>query len=129
MSIKDQVDQLDNEIQALEAEIIQGEARLAGLSAQRASLAKVLVAQAEHEQRTAAAPTNETVPDLSGRNRTDAIVEVLRSAGRAMAIEAVGEALEAGGCGEQEYQVVASTLNYLHHQGRIEKPSRGWYSA
>lgn len=130
VEIRDQVAQLDSEIGALQAELVQSQARLAGLTAQRASLAQVLAEQAEREQSTSsAAEKYNNIPDLAGRNRTDAILQVLGATEQAMSIEDVAGVLEAGGNGPQGYQVVASTLNYLYRQGRIEKPRRGRYSA
>ncbi len=125
MNFKDDVARLDEEIDALENELIQGKARLAGLVAQRASLSKDLAAYSDQQQRVAAP----TVTELNGIPRTDAIVEVLRAAGTPMSIRQVWDGLKAGGRDEQGYQVIASTLNLLLQSSRVTRPSRGRYAA
>lgn len=69
------------------------------------------------------------MPSLKVLDRTDAIVEVLRLHNRPMSIKEVWDGLKAGGRAEPGYQVVASTLNFLQRNGRINKTGRGRYAA
>lgn len=128
MDIKTEVERLGAEIEAAELELIQRKAHLAGLRAERDALAAELAQIAD--QALPSVPRRKAdIPNLRMLDRTDAIVEVLRVTNGAMSIQEVWNGLKEGGRSEPGYQVIASTLNFLHRNGRINKSGRGRYAA
>lgn len=91
-------------------------ARLAGLLELEESIADP--AHSDTEQASMA---------LSELSRTDAIVEILKAHDGHMSISEVVAALEPHDPGVK-YGTVASTLNYLVKEGRVERPTRGRYA-
>jgi chromosome segregation ATPase len=128
VDLREELEQMDQEIADTETQLIRLKVHLAGLQGQRASLAAELAAIADREI-SHRRPERRKYPNLEALDRTDAIVEVLRSAGVPMSIQEVWDALSAAGRRESKYQVIASTLNFLHREGRITRPSRGRYAA
>lgn len=128
MTLADDLEALDERIEARCNELVRLQAELAGLRAQRHALGRALKEAAERGS-AGAAPAPAGAPDLRRFDRTEAIEHVLRSARRLMSISDVLDALRAAGRPEPDRQVVASTLNFLHRRGRISKPSRGFYAS
>lgn len=60
--------------------------------------------------------------------RTDAILAVLRSAGRSLAPSDVSSLLVKGGRTKDTVKVVATTLSYLHQAGRVEKAGSKYFA-
>ena len=63
------------------------------------------------------------------RQRTDAILAVLRAAGRSLTPSEISRILIDGGRPQDNLKVVATTLSYLSKTGRIEKVDRSHYFA
>lgn len=103
-----------------EFELGMARADLAGAQARVAELRKV--------QATLRGPAASEATDGSAPSRTDAIVKILAAHGGPMGIGEVLAELAADDP-EVKYSVVASTLNYLVHEGRAQRPSRGRYAA
>jgi hypothetical protein len=93
------------------------EAELASAEARCKSLAGSIEAL-EREDRPA---------DLTAMARTDAIVELVRAASSPLSINEVKALLDDHGQ-DSDYQVVASTLNYLTQTNRLARPTRGRYA-
>lgn len=127
MDLHAELQRLEQEIAAAEVDLIQRKAALAGLRAQREALAADLVVVDDRASADSVATAE--MPSLRMLDRTDAIVEVLRVSERTLTIQEVWDGLKAGGRTERNYQVIASTLNFLHRNGRINKASRGRYAA
>ncbi|MFN2594084.1 MAG: hypothetical protein ABR579_04240 [Actinomycetota bacterium] len=125
MDIEEEVVKLDAEIATGESDMLQLEARLAGLRAQRDTLARAL------QRPSLAGDLLSATPPVSLRllSRTDAILDVVRGRARPLTIQEVLNALREGGREETDYQVVATTLNQLARSGRLGKPARGVYGA
>jgi hypothetical protein len=115
---------LEERIANTEVQLVRLEAELAGLRATRDSIARAVATSAE-----AAAPPMAAVPDLARLDRTEAIEKLLGLAARSLSIGEVWDGLRAGGREEPTYQVIASTLNFLHREGRIRRTGRGRYAA
>lgn len=126
MDIKSEIERLDSEIESAEIELVQRGAHLAGRKAHRQFLV-VELSKAAEQRPSEVDPS--PMRNLEALDRTDAIVEVLRLTGREMSIREVWDGLKAGGRPEPHYQVIASTLNFLQRNGRINKTARGRYAA
>lgn len=61
-------------------------------------------------------------------SRTDAIVDILRRSRRQMSINELVDELNGAGV-VSEYASVASTLQHLVNDGRVQRPARGRYTA
>jgi hypothetical protein len=95
-------------------------ARIAGLEAQAAALAKAIHATEGDGQTGLAAAL---------KYRTDEIVEVLEISGAEMSIRDVMAALGTVGRPNETYDNVSADLAYLAERGRIDRPRRGVYRA
>lgn len=67
--------------------------------------------------------------DLVSQGRTDAIVAVLREAGRSLSVRGIVQLLESGGRTEDTSKLVGATLSYLVRDGRVQRAGRGIYLA
>jgi Lon protease-like protein len=123
--LRDELEQLNEELAAAETEAIRLNARISGLRAQRDAMAAALAMLRPNEE----AGRDEPLRLDAIKKRTEAIEALLRHAGTPMSIDQVKEALNQHWRDTSDYQVVASTLNLLHRTGRITKVARGRYVA
>jgi len=116
---------LEIESQLAEATREQGliSARISGLHAHRDALKQLLDQQASQE---AAGLSH---PSLSAVGKSDAIVSVLRAAGRPLAIREIVTALHEAGRMSENYNGVSVYLQTLLSEGRVRRPERGRYVA
>jgi uncharacterized coiled-coil protein SlyX len=144
MGLEQDLIELDEAIDAAQLAVARQQADLDALIARRDSLRRSLARLQQAGERPAgdregAVEDGRLVPfpvmvapawqdiDLSRRQRTDAIVEVLNRSPHPMRIAEVITALELTTNEKHEYQVVASTLAFLTRSRRIENISRGLY--
>ncbi len=98
-------------------------ARIAGLQAQRDALLQALGPVADH------GGEGDGPRNLSALPKGDAIVAVLRSAGRPLTISDIVRALHEGGRPGENYNGISVYLQDLLSRDRVHRPSRGLYVA
>jgi hypothetical protein len=121
MDLEGEVAEVERSLAEAEGEAFRWTARAEVLRAQLHALGRA-VERSENPVRQ-----GDTTRDLRLLNRSAAIVEVLRVCGAPMGIYEVMDALRAAGRRGDNYAVVASTLQQLLNQGRVERPLRGRY--
>jgi hypothetical protein len=117
---------LSSELERVNAELVAARtqqarlgARIAGLEAQAAALAKAIEADLDVDQGATSALGY----------RTDDIVEALEMSGAEMSIKDVMKALSEAGRPRETYDNVSADLAYLAERGRIARARRGVYKA
>jgi hypothetical protein len=118
--LRSEFEQVTAELAAARTEYASLGAKIAGLDARRAALAKALP---DAEGRTPGAIR------VVGKYRTDDIVEVLQAAGIEMSISDVIAALGDAGRSDETYDNVSADLAYLVERGRVARVRRGVYTA
>lgn len=113
------LEDLRDDLEAVERAIGRLKAKKAGLAAQIEAL--------ERLDRPSDRGPNLSL-DLALMARTDAIVTVIGRSDRPLGPADIRKVLLEGGR-EDDYQVVASTLSYLAQAGRVNHPRRGFYEA
>ena len=111
---------MDRELEAARDDVVRAQARVAALEAERDQLAAALAARATPGRGRR---------DLSHLDRTDAVVQVLRTSGDTMTTREVTERLRQGGRPDEREHIVSSTLQYLFKRDLVRRPSRGKYAA
>ena len=146
MDFSEELAQLEADIETAQLALARQQADLDALRARRDSLRRSLIelerlktlddrAREHQSAEIRPVPSLQIVPlnwnsvDLSRRQRTDAIVEILELSPKPMRIPEVIEALKITTHEDHEYQVVASTLAFLSRSGRVMNISRGLYES
>ena len=114
-----ELERVNAELAAARTQYAKWGARIAGLEAQAAALAKAIEADLDAGQGA--------TPALG--YRTDDIVEVLEMSGAEMSIKDVMAALSEAGRPRETYDNVSADLAYLAERGRIARARRGVYQA
>jgi septal ring factor EnvC (AmiA/AmiB activator) len=122
MSLQQELERVDSELEAIRGDLIRLEARQAGLRAERDRLAAGIQARPKPTD-TAATPP---IRDLS---KNEAIMAVLKQADHEMSIDEVVTALKSGGRSSENYGVVAIYLGNLAKDGRVRRVRRGYYTS
>jgi hypothetical protein len=118
--LKSELDRVTAELEEARLEQTLLRARITGLEARRAELAKAIPAAGSSDGLGAA--------DLPARYRTEDIIEVLAASGTDMTIEDVVRGLHESGRANETPDNVGADLAYLAKGGRIAKVRRGVYS-
>lgn len=118
--LRSEFEQVTAELAAAKTEHASLGAKIAGLEARRAALARAVPVRDERS------PGGVSV---IGKYRTDDIVEVLHAAGTELSISDVIAALGDAGRPHETYDNVSADLAYLAERGRIARVRRGVYAA
>ena len=110
-------------LEAARIELGLAQAEVASIEAKLSSLYKLRDSTAHGE-----GGSDEPAVEMADLSRTDAIVRTLRDHGGHMSINEVLAALKPHDS-KANYQVVATTLNYLVREQRVTRASRGRYAA
>src|SRR5665647_864035 len=118
--LQEQLSRVEANLAGATSELAMLSAKVAGLRAHRDALLLLAEQQATAEV---------TRPDRNLRtlSKSDAIVEVLRSAGHALSIPEIVQALRAAGRTSETYGGVSVYLQNLLSQQRVHRPERGRY--
>jgi hypothetical protein len=119
-TLRSELERVDAELAAARTQHATLGARVAGLEAQAAALARAIQADQGDDHGTATSVL---------RYRTDDIVEVVEMSGTEMSIKDVMAALAEAGRPRETYDNVSADLAYLAERGRIARARRGIYRA
>lgn len=122
MDLQDELDRVIAELDAAQREIALLGAKVHGLTAQRDALAAAIQAGAAPRE-----PGTQT--PLSTMRKDDAIVAVLRQAGRPLTTSEIVSALRAAGRANENYNGISVYLTNLTGQERVRRVGRGLYAA
>jgi hypothetical protein len=113
MARAERIADLERELVAAEDALVDARAAVAGIKAQLAVL---------HD-------SVQDRGDLSGLQRTEAILEVLRRARTTLSVDEIMSGLAAGGRSNEDRRAVRATLAYLVKSERISRVGRDNYTA